>query len=56
MGNNLKTQWRVEAKIRGKWVKASGLFETRARARSENAELRDAYGFGKTRIRPYIKA
>lgn len=68
MSKNLKKQWRVQVrKSRAhKWVN-KGLYETRGSAREQAAYLREgrmrngkrmletAFGFGNTRVVPYVK-
>jgi hypothetical protein len=68
MSKNLKKHWRVEVRVfrGGVWRRHSGLFETRRDARARAVLLRDhhligggvlhrGYGFGNTRVVPYVK-
>lgn len=69
MSKNLKKQWRVQVRRSRahKWVN-KGLFETREAARDKvkfirennhyevgNPRVVQAYGFGNTRVVPYVK-
>ncbi len=53
--SNIDKQWRVQVKgVNGEW-RSKGLFETRERARLAAQILRPGFGFGNTRVIPYVK-
>ncbi len=60
MSTNTEKQWRVQVrKSRNHVWKNKGLFETREVARLQAwrcREAADGYGFGNTRVIPYVKA